>query len=222
MCRLLLLLPLSLLLAQAPPGWKEFTIGPATRNASRFNPREGLRAEGIPLRRAIARAWGIPEYLIVGPEWIANQRYAITALISGEPQSFEPLFQAELGKRLHLEAHREKRPSPVYVLQRIDDVPHRLHETMGGESRSEFTRGSVTITGGTLDGLVQQLSLMLNRPVLDETGIPARKFDINLKWDAADPASLVAAAKEQLGLQLVEVKREVNFLVVDRVEQLIL
>jgi len=220
MKRTLLLLPCALVLAQAPPGWKEFSIGPATKNASRFNPREGLRSEGIPLRRALARAWGIDESLVVGPEWIANQRYAITALISGAPETFQPLFQKELARRFHLEAHLEKRDTAIYALRIADDAPHRLLETIGVEGRSEQTGGKIHIVNGTLAGLAQSLSSMVGRPVRDETGIQGRKFDIDLTWNARDPSTFAAAVQEQLGLRAVETKAAIEFLVIDRVEQL--
>jgi len=192
-----------MLLAQAPPAeWKEFSIGVATRNVTRFSLREGLRTEGIPLRRAIALAWGIPEYLVAGPEWIAAKQYAITALISGAPDTFEPLFQKELTKAFHMEAHWEKRTVPVYLLRRIGDTADPPQ------------------AGTTLKGLTQQLALALKRPVVDETGIVENRSNRSLTWKEASPAEISVALRKQLGLYLVDGDRELEFLVIDSVERL--
>ena len=88
-----LLLAIPALSAQTatPPGWKEFSIGPPTRNQSGFR-QNGIVAAGIPLKRALARAYGLPEHRIIGPSWIDEARYAITALVD-DPQTFQPLFR---------------------------------------------------------------------------------------------------------------------------------
>ena len=195
-------MPIAAMLAQSPPaGWKVFTIGPSVRNVTQFSLREGLRAEGIPLRRAIALAWGIPEYLVAGPDWIATKQYAITALIAGAPDTFEPLFQKELTKAFHLEAHWEKRTEPVFALRRIGDTADPPQ------------------AGTTLKGLTQQLATVLKRPVVDETGIVQNRSNRSLRWKDPTLASISDALREQLGLRLVEASRELEFLVIDNVER---
>jgi len=216
--RLLFLVPLFACAQTLDPGWKELSFGPPTRNASRFN-REGLRAEGIPFRRAIARAYGVPEYLVRGPEWIATTRYAITALISGEPETFQPLFQKALAQRFHLEARREKKDTAVYILTRLDDAPHKLTTSSGGSGETRFSDRSAELTDGDISGLVATLSQIVDRPVVDETGIGDR-YDISLRWTSGDVGSLKAAVKEKLGLKLSDATRPIEFLVIDRVEKL--
>src|ERR1700733_3751397 len=78
-------------LAQSPPAaWKEFSVGPPTANRTRFGP-QGMRAEGIPFRRPLAPGFGVPEHRIIGPAWIDQERYAITALVNA-PNVFQPLM----------------------------------------------------------------------------------------------------------------------------------
>jgi uncharacterized protein (TIGR03435 family) len=55
--------------------------------------------------------------------------------------------------------------------------------------------------------------------VFDETGIEGR-FDFSLSWKAGDIGSLQAAVKDQLGMQLLEEKRNVEILVIDHIEKL--
>ncbi len=89
------------------PKWKEFSIGPPTRNQTGFGPN-GLRADGIPLVRALARAYGLPEHRIIGPDWLDTERYAIVAQVD-DLKDFQPLFQQELTARFKMVAHREMR-----------------------------------------------------------------------------------------------------------------
>jgi len=60
------------------------------------------------------------------------------------------------------------------------------------------------------------LSMVLRRPVIDETGLGG-SFDINLTWSGPD---LFQHVKEQLGLELVSAKRPIQELMVDRIEKL--
>ncbi len=206
---------ISLSSAQTAPAWKEFSIGPPTRNATRTS-RQGITAEGIPLQRAIARAYGVPEYLVLGPSWIADARYAITALVA-DPKDFQPLFQQELSQRFHLAAHREMRDLPVYLLQPIAGLPHKLANSSGGGGGNMST-GSFRLPNTTVTQFANQLADFVGRPVIDETGI-AERYDISLSWGRGD-ASLSEAVKDQLGLQLIAAQRSVEVLVVDRVDKL--
>ena len=76
---------------------------------------------------------------------------------------------------------------------------------------------------------------MLDRPVVDQTGLTA-KYDFVLKWtpdasqfggqvrqpetpDPEAPPDLFTAMQEELGLQLKSVKAPVDVLVIDKVEK---
>ena len=78
--------------------------------------------------------------------------------------------------------------------------------------------------------LAEQLSRLLGRPVLDQTGLSGL-FDFVLEWspteaNGTDPEgelpvgpSLFTAVQEQLGLKLESHKAPVEFLVIDRAEK---
>lgn len=72
----------------------------------------------------------------------------------------------------------------------------------------------------TMGDLAEELSIKLTRPVIDVTGLKG-EYDIGMYWsdDDAGP-SLTKALRDQLGLQLVEKKGPVDFLVVQHVEKL--
>ena len=205
------------IVAQTPPAWKEFSIGPPTRSQSGFS-REGIRAEGIPLKRALARAWGLPEHRIIGPEWIAEQRYALTALVD-DPQDLQPLLQAELTRRLKMVAHRETHELPVYVLRALDGRPPQQTSPAAGMR----TTPSLGIKAGpmTMSAFADVLADAIQRPVIDETHLPGT-FHFDLSWKATDFASMRKAINEQLGLELAEEKRNIEVLVIEHIEPLAL
>lgn len=201
----------------AAPGWKEFSIGPATKWQSGFS-KEGLKAQGIPLKKAIWRAYGIPEIRIVGgPNWLDTERYAITALVN-DPEDFQPLFQQELAARFHLKAHREMREMPVYVLQTMDGAPHKLAPP-SKDAGGRIEAGSVQLTNTRMAWFAGNLGDILHRPVIDETEIPGA-FDINMKWKPGDETSLIEAVRDSLGLKLISEKRSMPVLVIDSVDKL--
>jgi uncharacterized protein (TIGR03435 family) len=211
---LLLAVPVLLAQSTSAPAWKEFSIGPATRNQSGFS-RDGIRAEGIPLKRALARAWGLPEHRIIGPEWLADQRYAMTALVN-DPQDLPPLLREELTRRFKMVAQVEAREMPVYVLTALDGQPSQQTPApaASGGRGPQIKGGPMTMTA-----FAETLSDAIQRPVIDETHLPGT-FHFDLSWKSTDFASMRKAVNEQLGLQLAEEKRNIQVLVIDHIEPL--
>ncbi len=204
-------------LRDATLAWKEFSIGPPTGKNTRTT-REGLQGAGVPFVRIVSpRAYHVPEYLILGPPWMASERYALTALVS-DPQDFEGLLQKELADRFHLVAHREKQSIPVYVLQAIPGQPHKL-PAAGAGGGGHMSGGDFTLKNVRIVEFANQLADVLSRPVIDSTNLDGR-FDFAITWLPANPLSLQQAVKDQLGLQLTEEKRDTDTLLVERAEKL--
>jgi len=203
--------------------WKEFSIGPATKGPGRFS-REGIRGAQVPVKRVLAKAFGLPEHRILGPDWIASQRYALTAIVSN-PDDFQPLMQQEFTNRFLMLSHRETRELPVYVLKPIAGTKPSVSSSGGGtligrgsEIGASVNGLSIKMAQSSLDGFAAELEDTINRPVFNESGIDGL-FDITLSWDPRSAASLIKAVKNQLGCDLVEERRNVELLVIDRIEK---
>ncbi len=140
------------------------------------------------------------------------------------------MVRAMLVGRFGLQLHAETRTLPIYTLVTAKGGPRFLASQAQGTSYS-MSPGSLTIEGGdaTVEKMADNLASILERPVVDATGIKGR-YLLKLRWmpedgaapllnGAPDPSlpSIFTAMEEQLGLKLVAGKGPVSVLVVDRV-----
>jgi uncharacterized protein (TIGR03435 family) len=195
-----------------------------------------------------------------GPDWIHSEGFEIDAKSDGHPSIVMmqgPMMQAVLEDRFKLKIHRETRQGPVYELalgkgspklKPLQDgsctpavVGHPLPPLPSGQHRCRNMvdpRGSVSFEGGTLSMFAGLLGLVLDRPVIDKTGI-TDQFEIHLVFSpdgsassrpsttdpgapaigAPDAPGIFQAIQEQLGLRLVPAKGPVDVLVIDHVER---
>jgi uncharacterized protein (TIGR03435 family) len=214
-----LLLAATCLLGQsAKPDWEEFSIGLPTEKRTANRPN-GIRSTGLPLKRIVARAYGVPEHRISGPEWMAEEFYALTAIVS-DPKDFRPFLQQELTSRFRMSARREPKEVAVFVLK----VPAGAKpEALGpggsaGIPNGPHLGGSIKLHG-TVTQFADSLGDIEGRPVLDETNMEGT-FDFHLKWNTGSDASLQKAVKDQLGLELTDERRVVDLVIVDHIEKL--
>jgi uncharacterized protein (TIGR03435 family) len=198
-----------------------------------------------------------------GPAWLHSAWYEINAKADGNP-SVEmmsgPMMQALLEDRFQLKIHRQTSEGPVYFLT-VARGGSKLHAFVEGsctpystlpppplgpgkqycESMISGVSPSVVAQGATLDEFSKTLRVLLDRPVINETGITGR-FDIRVRFsregtttagvslvprndgsspasDPAGPPSIFTALQEQLGLKLEPGKGPMEVLVIDRIER---
>jgi uncharacterized protein (TIGR03435 family) len=199
------------------PTWKEFSIGAPSKGQNSFD-QYGMRTSQVTMKKALSRAYDVPEHRILGPDWLATERYAITAQVD-DAKDFRPLFQQELVTRFHLLAHKESRDVPVYVLKKGESgsVTQSAPSSAGG--RGDLSANSIKVSSSSVKAFADNLADVVERPVFDETGMSGN-FDFNLTWKHGNEAALVAAVKDQLGLQLMSERRSVELLIVDHIEKL--
>jgi uncharacterized protein (TIGR03435 family) len=195
-----------------------------------------------------------------GPAWIHSERYEIHAKADGHPSLLMmqgPMLQTILEDRFQLKIHRETRPGPVYELALGKGSP-KLKPLQDGSCtpvvvgrplpllpdgqrrcRNMVSPRSVDFEGGSLSMFAGSLGMVLDRPVIDKTGI-ASYFEIHLVFSPDDSAAprpattdpgasaavrdsdapgIFQAIQEQLGLRLVPAKGPVDVLVIDHIER---
>jgi uncharacterized protein (TIGR03435 family) len=202
-----------------------------------------------------------------GPAWIHSDRYDIDATAEGAPGQAVmsgPMMQALLEDRFQLKIHRETREIPVYALTVAKGGP-KLQVAQPGKCiprdpdhpvpPSQLPQGlmrcgvfapspakdGVYMYSTTLDYFCGQLSVLLDRDVIDKTGI-AGVFDIHVEAPPANPTdgdtadgversprapvkvsptdalgAAIFEAVQKVGLRLEPAKGTGEFLVIDRV-----
>jgi uncharacterized protein (TIGR03435 family) len=181
-----------------------------------------LLVENETLKRCIMGAFAVgPNQIVGGPPWLETDTFYISAKAE-EPTDDDALIMAMLRElmkdRFKLEAHRESKTIPAYVLGVTKSGP-KLQKSAGGESSTLWGRGRVTARAATMNHFAEVLSRMLDFPVVNQTGIDG-VFDLKIEWTNADTGpSIFTAIQEQLGLRLTSRKTPVDVVVIDHVEK---
>jgi uncharacterized protein (TIGR03435 family) len=209
------------------------------------------------LRQLIQVAHEVRPYqLIALPDWADSARFDVTATASfpASPQQMHTMLQGVLADRFDLRVHHDKREIPAYALGLArrdgrlgpDIHPAKLDcESIGakpldsGTAQADYAGCAPQLgltrlkaPGFHMSGLASALMRILDRPVIDKTGL-AGAFDIELVWtpdptmlpngapvqNATSGASIFTALEEQLGLRLVSDRGAVDVLVVDRINR---
>ena len=236
--------------ADADPSFDVATIKP--------NPSGGSRLQGIfpkgrhlmivngSLQDMIVFAFSLQLKQVVGaPEWTANDRYDVDAVPDqpGTPslEQMRNMLRKLLVERFKLTIHHEKREMSAYLLtvgktgQKL--TPSQIKGTLPGFGASPGTGGlTLHLVNGTMGDFTSFLQmLVLDKPVVDQTGITGR-FDNNITFtpdqtqfngqppklppaDVPDAPDLFTAIQQQLGLKLAAEKIAVDVIVIDHVEK---
>jgi uncharacterized protein (TIGR03435 family) len=147
-----------------------------------------------------------------------------------------------LADRFQLTFHRDKKELSVYAISVTKTGAKLTSNTgnpnglpgFGGGGRQGLRAANATIA--EFASILQ--ANVLDRPVVDQTGLGAARWDFILKWtpdpsqappgapvpsaaasDADAPPDLFLALQQQLGLKLESTKAAVDVLVVDRLEK---
>jgi uncharacterized protein (TIGR03435 family) len=189
------------------------------------------------LRDVLTRAYRIKVQQLSTPDWMESTRFDIAAkLPDGSSKDQVPeMLQVLLSDRFKLQIHKESKIMSVYAL-----IPARggtkLHEF--NEEGGLHVNGSPTgrtMTGKvSMSGLAESLSGMLDRPVVDMTGIQG-SYEVDLTWapeetaappdsktgdSKADAPTIFTALQEKMGLKLEARKAPMDIIVVDHAEKI--
>jgi uncharacterized protein (TIGR03435 family) len=190
----------------------------------------GIVLTNVNLRQCVEAAYGIQDPELVGPDWLETARFDIQAKPPAvHPKEYlQPMLKTLLEDRFRLAAHRETRTIRAYALA-IDKDGLKIKEVEPGEGKTNTSGSRFVGTKVTMNRLVQFLSRILDRPVIDKTGTQG-VFDIDLHyaWEeltvtapkqSLKGPSIFAALREQLGLKLQSEKLPVEVVVIDHIER---
>lgn len=187
-------------------------------------------------------AYGMhPRQIANGPRWLTSDKFDVVGTAEGarkpSEQEWMQMMAKLLADRFRLRFHLEKRELPVYAIV-IDSNGQKL-ETSDGDpnglpSLGFRGRGQLVARNAKLADLAWELqSAVLDRPVLDQTGLTSR-FNFTLAWTPDEfqrPAlvgatgttdevfpNLFTAIRQQLGLRLEATKAPVDVMVVEHAD----
>jgi len=182
-----------------------------------------------------------PTEVVNGPDWL-DTKYDIVAQPNGEGQpslqQWQIMMQKLLADRFKLSFHRAQKEASIYALTVIKNGPKltaSAGDPKGPPNLAMPARGRFRLRNATMTDFAGELRGVLDRPVVDKTGISGR-YDMALNWSVDDfqaarlggfPApldhtevpDLFTAIQEQLGLRLESTKGSVEVMVIDHVER---
>jgi bla regulator protein BlaR1 len=250
-----------------PPAFEVASVKPsapgATMVMTKFTP-DGIEIMNEPLIMLIRQAAGFlnsnDDEVMGAPSWVKAERYDVRAKVSeADVPKLEKLSRSErnemmmsvLKDRFRFAFHRETRELPVFDLvvakggvRLKEAVPGNTYENGLKDNQGKSSSGMMRVSYGQVDcqaipitGLVEILSQLTGRTVVDKTGL-AGKYDVALRWTPEDShaaptaaenatgermqesgLSIFTAIQEQLGLKLISAKGPVETLVIDHIEK---
>jgi uncharacterized protein (TIGR03435 family) len=195
-------------------------------------------AKATDLKFLVEWAYGIlPAQHSDGPAWMANERYDIVAKAEGNASDaqMKRMMQTLIAERFQLKLHHESREAPVVTVS-VGKTAPKLFPPKDGETHAiriapqmgpdqKIASFHVVATRFTLAQLNETFARQLGRVIVDQTGLEG-EFDFTLdltpdedRPSPLDPAILLGAMRDQLGLAVKSQKGPVDFLVIDRVEK---
>jgi uncharacterized protein (TIGR03435 family) len=175
-----------------------------------------------------------PGQIKSAPAWAQTEKFDVTA--KPDTKGMRNLLQLQtmlrklLVARFHLAIHIEKKDLTAYVLglakggpklSEDDNDPGGLPDYSGGPRGLSFRN----ITMREFASFLQ--AFILDRPVVDQTGLGTARYDFVLKWTPDDqtsnepdaPPDLFTAFQQEVGLKLESMKTQVDIVVIDHVER---
>lgn len=238
--------------ADAKPSFEVATIKPS-RPEERFSllvNRSGmLNTTDSSVSDLLKFAYDLhPRQITGGPAWIETEKYDISAKpdTEGVPNGaqLKMMVQKLLAERFELTFHRDKKELSVYAISVTKPGPPKLTKNESGGALPGFGGGGPSgmfVRNATMAEFANVLqSRLLDRPVVDQTGLGTQRWDFVLKWtldasqmaaagappgtpppaDNADaPPDIYAAMQQQLGLKLESTKAPVEVVVIDKIEK---
>jgi uncharacterized protein (TIGR03435 family) len=185
------------------------------------------------LADAVEWAYKIQPYQIAaGPSWLRADYYQIE-IRTGAPASrneMRAVLQRVLADRFKLRMHSEGRQRPIFALTVVNagQRPEVSSAPCGEDGCINVAPGRFVAVNATMDAIAATLSNMVDRPVLNETGLAGR-YNLRVNFDPAsvkrfdgqttlgtqtdDPS--IFAALQDFGLKLEPKRAAVQTFVID-------
>jgi len=240
---------LSLMDPKLEPGYEVATIKPTDPD----HPRGGFTLQGrhlvagnFTVEGMITLAYNLHVTQVIGgPGWMKTDHFDMDVLPDHEGlpslEQARGIVRKLLADRFALKFHYDTKQLSVYVLSVAKAGPKLTKSGADPNSPPGMggPPGTMMMRNGSMEEFAQVMQGVLDRPVLDETGLKDR-YDLKLRWTPDETQyggrippqsndngtantdslpSLFTAIQDQIGLKLDAVKAAAKVMVVDSVEK---
>ena len=197
-----------------------------------------FRASATTVKFLLEWAYGIQASQHAGgPAWIETDRYDIVAKAEGEASDEQMKLMARtlLADRFQLKLHHESRNISVYVVSGgksaakvsppKDGETHSVRFAPRMNADQRITSYHIILTRFSMAQLSDTFARQLGRPIVNQTGLDGEyDFELELTPDESrpsptDPAFLLSALRDQIGLTVKSDKIPMDILVIDSAEK---
>ena len=181
-----------------------------------FLPGSGrISADGARPLNLIQVAWDVPNTRLISslaPWSPEDQRYKVSVVAPGaDDELARRMLQGAIRVKFGFEARWEQRELDVRVLRRAAGAPAwRESEASESETTPFAFGGDLTMIGQPIEFMRAWFENILQKPVIDETGLSGR-YDVEMTWVDSETFKEEVA---RLGLVLDRRRRQVKVLVV--------
>jgi len=200
----------------------ELTLKPSTSPFSNWTqPKAGqVHAVGMSLKSLFCMAYEIGDVTINAA--LPRERYDLTVQIpEGRAPAIPALLRVALQEKFKYSVHYETHEESGYAITSSNGPGPRLRKSTGAQKDRHYcvcNPGKLEVIGQEV-GILGVVSQYLKAPLLDKTGL-AGTYDFTLTWDPRKaPESIVAALRDQLGLEVTRSAVPVRTLIVDPPEK---
>jgi uncharacterized protein (TIGR03435 family) len=157
-----------------------------------------IEFRNVTLWYCISFAYGMKSYQMFGPDWLREPRYDIVAKgpAGTRREDLPKMMQTLLSERFQVRTHPATREIPVAVLTLAKDgvkLKEAAPESGDGQGGAQVGMSAsengerLEVKGGTMSTLINTLTGLLGRPVVDKTGLTGR-YDFNLEFSRSETA----------------------------------
>lgn len=200
----------------------EVHISPAPRGELRAldppGPPDLYIVKNQPLKLIILDLWNTPMARIAFPEKLDEGNYDVTAHIPvADRDLLLQLVREAVERQFGLLVEREERTQRIYVLRAFGNSSPQLQPAMSSEnSMSGAGQMSIIGTAQTTQDIAHAFEGLLNVTVVDGTGLKG-KYNYCASSKLSEPEAAFDLA-HQLGLKLTQAERQIEMLVVRKVQ----
>jgi uncharacterized protein (TIGR03435 family) len=184
----------------------------------------------VSLKEAVRYAYGVKFYQVVGPDWLAGERFDISGKVpqGASREQVPEMVKSLLEDRFQMKAHREPKEMAVYAMvqlpggSKMREVPADPESSGGPESAIQraaqggpegvslafgpgsyfkFADQKIEARKVSMVNFIDVLGRFVDRPLVDETRLPGR-YDLDVQLTENDYNAMLIRSAISAGVQL--------------------